>query len=346
MLWWQFGCADPAKEAQEVRYAGLGVALQDQSAMGLLDAYGNLSETLDLTTEADGQAISWMIHNVQITPDARTALATAMPNMDQSGALNLPDQLIVVPLDDPDGYRRCDLDYGLGIAHVVTDGHLAYATAYNQDRIVVVDPDTCETVDRWPLPSGSHPHGLRFSSDQQSLWVAGAGDGSLHRVSLATANVDSYDVPGIAVQVAVVPDGSAVFVTLNDAIAVSRLDVESDALTTVPLPSGAMGPAQIYPAPDSGSVWVADQGPLDGTILGHEVYQLDAATGEARAEVMVNEAPHGLVVSADGRDVWVTTLGAGTVDRVDVEDLTLASSTPVGPGPNGISLALDGEVMP
>ncbi|MSP56423.1 MAG: hypothetical protein EXR69_12590 [Myxococcales bacterium] len=80
-------------------------------------------------------------------------------------------------------------------------------------------------------------------------------------------------------------------------------------------------------------------------IAGHELFRIDAATGEVTARVVVSEAPHGIVVSPDGATVWTTTLGTGTVDRVDTASLALLGSTPVGPGPNGISLS-DGGVMP
>jgi DNA-binding beta-propeller fold protein YncE len=71
---------------------------------------------------------------------------------------------------------------------------------------------------------------------------------------------------------------------------------------------------------------------------GHELFRMDATTGEVDARVMVSEAPHGVVVSADGATVWTSTLGMATVDQVDARSLVTVSSTVLGGGPNGISL--------
>lgn len=326
-------------------YDGAVVALQDQASLGFLDGTGALTHTLDLATEVDGQELPWMVHNVQITPDGLTAVATAMAPMGDTGmAFSVPDELLVIDLASQTLTRRCDLDTGMGIAHVVTDGSTAWATAYTEDILVLVDVATCHELARWPLPAGTGPHGIRRSADGGAFFVAGMGDGSLHRFDLEGTRT-SWDLPGLAVQVAVVPDGSAVFATLIDTLQVARLDLATDTVAIVDLPEGAMGPAQIYPSPDSKSVWVADQGATGG-IAGHELFQLDAATGALLARVVVSEAPHGVVVSPDGQTVWTTTLGSGTVDRVDVGSLSVVGSTPVGPGPNGISLAVGGSVMP
>ena len=50
-------------------------------------------------------------------------------------------------------------------------------------------------------------------------------------------------------------------------------------------------------------------------------------------------ASHGVVVSADGATVWSTTVGFDTLVRVDVASATVLGSTPLGGGPNGLSLA-------
>ena len=328
-----------------VPFSGAVVAVQGDAAMAFLDEEGELVDTLDLRTEVDGVPILWMIHNVQITPDGGTAIATAMPPMDNTAlSATLQDQLVVVDLENRVLQRRCDLGYGLGIAHVVTDGTLAWATAYGQDRVVVVDLASCKTLDRWPLPPGTRPHGIRRGGE--AFYVAGLGDGSLHRLSAATGEVQSWDLPGLAIQVAVLPDGSAVLATLQDTRQVARLDLQTEAVTVFDLPEGSVGPAQIYPTPDSSAVWVADQGSMDGLMAGRELYRLDARTGETTARVFVHDAPHGVVVSADGSTVWTTTLTMGTVDRVDVDTLALESSTAVGNYPNGISLGWDSGAMP
>lgn len=338
------GCGAPP--AQVSPYLGAVVALQDASSLALVDLDGASTGTLPLSTEEDGVLVPWMIHNVQVAPDRRTAIATAMRPMDDSGTwTGIADQLVVVDLATL-GVRRCTLDVGLGAAHVVTDGATAWITGYDQDRVVVVDLATCATTDRWPLPPGTGPHGLRRSVDGASVYVAGLDGDVLLRVSLTDGSYTAWDLPGHAVQVAVLPDGSAVLATLADTRQVARLDLATEGVTVFDLPASAQGPAQVYPSPDSASVWVADQGLADAPVPGRELFQVDAATGAVIADVVVDEGPHGVVVSADGGTVWSTTLGFDTLVRVDVATSSVLGSTPLGGGPNGISLAEETGAAP
>ncbi len=338
-------CAPDPTEGVVAPWEGVVVALQDDAALAFLDPEGGPLGTVDLSEEIDGERFPWMVHNVQVTPDGRTALATAMVPMD-GPAVDAPDELLIVDLETRTLRRRCPLDYAAGAAHVVTDGETAWITAYDQDRVLVVDLAECEVSARWPLPAGTRPHGIRQAADGTAFFVAGLGDGSLHRLAAGSGDVTSWALPGLAVQVAVLADGSAVLVTLNDTRQVARLDLATEAVEIFDLPQGAMGPAQIYPTPDSATVWVADQGTTDGAIAGRELFRLDARTGEVTDRVMVSEAPHGVVVSADGGTVWTTTLGTGTVDRVDVASMSVISSVMVGGGPNGISCSGPGGASP
>ena len=103
---------------------------------------------------------------------------------------------------------------------------------------------------------------------------------------------------------------------------------------------------QLYPTPDSTGIWVADQGFVDGDPAGDSLYRLDAVTGETTLTAKVSPAPHGVVLSSDGTEVWTTTLHDGTVDRVDARTGERVSVTPVGAGPNGISCLHEDGAMP
>ena len=335
-------CAEPEPAMEP--YSGAVVALQDASALALLDLDGALRDTLALVSSQNGREVPWMIHNVQITPDGLQALATAMTPMDDAGTyLDVHDELVIVDLASH-AVRRCVLDAGLGAAHVVTDGSFAWVSAYDQDRIVEVDLTSCETTNRWPLPPGTGPHGLRRSVDGAALFVAGMTGSSLHRVWIDSGDVTTWSLPGNAVQVAVVPDGSAILATLNDTRQVARLDPDTEVVAVFDLPDGAQGPAQIYPSPDSARVWIADQGAPGAPIYGHALYAMDATTGVVDREVNVDPGPHGVVVSPDGATIWVSALGMGTAVRVDAATGTVLSSTAIGEGPNGISLVEGGNV--
>lgn len=195
------------------------------------------------------------------------------------------------------------------------------------------------------LPKGTHPHGARLLADASKLIVAGMGDGSMHVIDTGTAAIKSFDLPGRAVQAAVLPDGSAAFVTVYDTRQVAKLDLSSDQLSLFDLPEGAAGPVQLYPAPHA-RLWIADQGLLDGEPAGSKLYRMNSDDGMIERTASVSSAPHGVVVSADGRTVWITTVVDGTVEAVDGETGQVMSTTAVGNKPNGITCIHAGGAMP
>jgi len=288
------------------------------------------------------------VHNTQAAPDGRTVWTTAMPASGHAGhdGAGAEEELIGIDAWTLAVEDRIHLGAGLHAAHVVMSGTDAYVTANQADQVIVVDLAGRRVRRAIALPPGTGPHGARLTPDGSRLVVAGMTDGSLHVVELATDRVDSYDLPGRAVQTAVLPDGSAAFATIYDTRQVARLDLGARQLTLIDLPAGAAGPVQLYPTPDSRHLWVADQGLLDGRPAGDELYRLDAATGAVDLVAAVAPAPHGVVVNHDGSRVWTTTLAQGTVQAVDGATGQVVSTTPVGNQPNGITCLHLGGVMP
>jgi DNA-binding beta-propeller fold protein YncE len=285
------------------------------------------------------------VHNVQADPDGRTAWVTAMP-IDDSGMAMLDDELVGVDTVDLVITKRIPLGQMLHVAHVVTDGEMAWVTAKDTDEVVEVDLASGEVTRRIALPEGTGPHGMRATPDGSRLIVAGMDGAAMVAIDVATGEVTTYDVGGIAVQAAVLPDGSAAYVTVYDTKQVAKLDLGHHEIELFDLPEGSAGPVQIYPTPDGTGLWVADQGFLNGDPAGNSLYLLDAATGAVKLTAEVSPAPHGVVVTEDGSRVWSTTLVDGTVEQVDAATGQRLSKTPIGDGPNGITCFHDGGAMP
>jgi len=115
-------------------------------------------------------------------------------------------------------------------------------------------------------------------------------------------------------------------------------DIASAKLSYVDLPKEAKGPVQIYPTPDSRFVFVADQGYYFDQPTGNLVYKIDLQEMKVTQTVLAGSAPHGVIVSKDGKFVYVTNLLS---DDVSVIDTVLGKETvkiKVGKMPNGISL--------
>lgn len=325
--------------------ACIAAAVEEEGAVALLDAEGSLLGKVDLGTEVDGMAVAADVHNVQTLSDGAHLLATVMPagDMEMEGMV---EELVIVDVASASVEGRITLGEDLHVAHVVTDDALAWVTAYEADLVLEVDLEAGAVTRSFALPAGTNPHGLRRLPDGSGLVVAGMGDGSMHLVDLDSGEVQSWDLDGRAVQAAALPDGSAAFASIYDTKQVARLDLATYELTVFDLPEDAVGPVQIYPTPDSAGLWVADQGYLEGDSAGEHLYRLDAATGEVTLTANVSPAPHGVVVRANGAEVWTTTLVDGTVDRVDAASGELLSSTAVGDGPNGITCTHDGAATP
>ncbi len=343
-------CDDAAPDDEASPHEGhIVAAVEAEGVLAVIDQVtGRVVRRVDISPVVEGMRIPYAIHNVQGAPDGRTVWATTMPAGAHGGhvSMPLPDELVGVDLETGAVIRRIPLGRALHIAHVVLDGPRAFVTANQADVVLVVDLERGAVRRRVDLARGSGPHGARLTPDGGRLVVAGMGDGSLHVVDTVTGAVTAHDLPGVAVQTAVLPDGSAAFATLFDTRQVARLDLATDAVRLFDLPPDSAGPLQIYPHPDGGSVWVADQGVLLDRPAGRTLFRLDAATGEVLASVPVGEGPHGVVVTPDGASVWVTLLVDGSVQRVDVADGEVAGTVPVGDGPNGITCLHPHGAMP
>ncbi len=334
----------PESESEDRIFA----AVEDDGVLAVIDGEsGELLRTTDLSLTAHGATVKVMAHNVQAAPDGRTVWLTAMPNM-EGGAhgADMPEELIGVDAAAYEVTSRIELGTGLHAAHVVISGDTGFVTANEADAVVVVDL-AAKTVSRTiSLPDGTGPHGARLTPDGRVLVVAGMGDGSLVLVDVASGDVARHDLPGRAVQTAVLPDGSAAFATVYDTRQVARIDLTTQVVTLHELPPSSAGPAQLYPSPDSTFVWIADQGLLDGDAAGNSLIAMDAETGEVHHVVTVDPGPHGVVLNADGTKAWTTTIVNGTVQAIDTMTGSVLNTASVGRNPNGISCVHEGGVMP
>ncbi len=64
---------------------------------------------------------------------------------------------------------------------------------------------------------------------------------------------------------------------------------------------------------------------------------IDVARSAVSAEIRVGRAPHGVVVSADGKYAYVTNVWDANVSVVDLATRKEIVTVGVGDGPNGIS---------
>ncbi|MBI4952227.1 MAG: YncE family protein [Myxococcales bacterium] len=274
----------------------------------------------------------YMPHNVQAAPDGKSIWVAAPPMVDGD-----VERAFVI---DPVSYAivaSIELGSALHVAHVVLDptSSRAYVTANEGNAVIEVDAVHMTVLQTIDLGIDRGPHGARWCGDR--LYVANMTAQSLGIVDPQSGSVDEVALGGVAVQTACTPDGKYVFASLYDTKEVVRYALDTGVLARVALPAGAQGPVQIYPSPDSRTLWVCDQGVLMGRPASNKLYKLDVAGAAITGEVAVGTAAHGVVVSDDGALAYVTNLEDGTVSVVDTAAMTTVATVPVGTRPNGVT---------
>ena len=96
-------------------------------------------------------------------------------------------------------------------------------------------------------------------------------------------------------------------------------------------------PIQLHATPDSALVLVANQGTPKKP--GTTVSVIDMASMKVAATITTGAGAHGVVISRDGSQAFVTNTYANTVSVIDVAERKVIATVPVGKGPNGITMA-------
>lgn len=304
------------------------VANEESGSIIFIDAV-SLKEIKQISLNED--KIAFSPHNVQIGSvdifgDVILATAVAKGKSEEAHEGG-SDQLIVISKKFGNILKRINLENDAHVAHVVSDGKLAYVTGTEKDALYVVNPalGKFETI---RLGNGSQPHGLRLSEDGRTAVIAGLGN-QLIIVNLTSKEVKSIELPGKGVQTAVFKD--KFFVSIYDTKQVGVF--ENGSLSLIDLGSEAVGPIQLYPS-NEGFLYVADQGVLFDRPEGTKIYKIDIWQKKVVKAIEAGRAPHGVVVSPEGR-VWVTNLKGNSLSVIE-NDVKIAE-IPVGNTPNGVS---------
>ena len=282
-----------------------------------------------------------MPHNVQVAPDGKSVWVTIHPML-----FNALDQVAIIDPVSLQIKKRIYIGEDYHLAHVVLNdaGTNAFVTATDSDQVVMIDAVNYNVVKFFELPDGSEPHGMRYFKGR--LYVACMGAKCLSIIDVASGNISSVPLGGVAVQAAITADGKYVFVSLYDTRELARYDIQTGQVNKLSLPSGAQGPIQLYCTPNSKSVLVCDQGKLNGMPVSNKVYEVDIASFSVTQTIQVGNAAHGIVISKDGKKAFVTNSDDNTVSVIDLKTKTVVRTIPVGVDPNGISYWYESGGMP
>lgn len=301
---------------------------------------------IDLSSEKHGMKILFMPHNVQVAPDNKSVWATAnVMNMSggagMSGTMNMNvgDEIVVVDPRTDKIIKRIETEAGAHLSHVVLSPDSDYAVAVAQTTGVIykINARTFEIEKEISVEKGSEPHGIRISPDGKTAYIAILMGKKLGILDIKTMSLSYLPLKGATVQTAVTPDGKYALASLYDAKSLAVYEISSEKLTYVDLPD-AKGPMQIYAAPDSRYVYLADQGYYFNRYTGRLVYKIDLKEMKAAQKIKSGYGPHGVVVSKDGKFVYVTNLLDNNLSVIDAGSGKVVAKIKVGLMPNGVSL--------
>ena len=97
-------------------------------------------------------------------------------------------------------------------------------------------------------------------------------------------------------------------------------------------------PATASPASTAGKAYV-------GVFKDDAVAVFDTTTNRVLRTIPVPKGPHGLVMTPDGRKVYVSSDGASTVSIIDTITDLVVSSIDVGPNPHGLTISPAGRKL-
>ncbi len=84
---------------------------------------------------------------------------------------------------------------------------------------------------------------------------------------------------------------------------------------------------------------------LQSNAAGDDIHVVDPATNEVVGKIEDIEVPHGLVISPDGRRIYVTNEARVTLDIVEAKSLRVAKRIPLSGRPNNVDVSKDGRFV-
>ncbi len=331
------------------------VAVEGDAKIAIIDPANNkVVKNIDLKVEHEGGILSFFPHNIQVAPDGETVWVTANAGKHEGHSRAIlpyarahgteeagddADQIVIISAKSDRIAKRLPIAKGIQLAHVALtpDSRYAYATAQSEGVTYKINTATFAIEQEIAAPAGSQPHGIRIASDGLKAYIALLTGKGLGILNIKTGALETVALDGQVVQTGITPDGKIAVASLYDTKRLAVYRVPDEKVSYIALPPEAKGPIQMYPSPDSRFMYLADQGYYFNQPSSDKVYKIDLEAGRVAKTITAGRAPHGVVVSPDGKFVYVTNLLSGDVSVIDSGRDEEVARIPVGKEPNGIS---------
>jgi YVTN family beta-propeller protein len=275
--------------------------------------------------------------------------AAAGANMFSPAVRGVPSKVYVpesassyVDVIDPTTYKVVDRYFtGLDPQHVVPswDLHTLYATNDLANTLTPINPMTGKPAG--PNIPVTDPYNLYFTPDGRHAIVVEEAKQILafrdphtfalvKNVPVSCAGVDHADFS---------PDGSFAIFSCEFAAKMVRVDLATMTVAGyLPLPGS--GPQDVK-LDAAGKIFYAADMYKGG------VWMIDAATFQTLGFIPTGRDAHGLYVSRDGKDLYVSNRGAGSISVIDLATRSLVTtwSIPGGGSPDMGNVSADGHQL-
>ena len=179
---------------------------------------------------------------------------------------------------------------------------------------------------------GAAPHGIRFSDDGDTAYVALSGDGQIAVVDLAAgAVVARWDAGSTPLDLVRAGDGWLVS-QFRDSTLI-KLDAEGRIVDRAVWNVGA-GPSLFSPGTVRGRTWIT-------TEFTDRLWAVETESGALVASHETGDRPYPADVMWDGSHAFVPNLDGGTVSVIDLLNMETDATVEVCPGPPGGALTPD-----
>ncbi len=265
------------------------------------------------------------------------SLATALATMLATSALAAPT--VYIPVGSAGKIEVVDAASGRILAEY-TGLEAVHGLAGTPDGQYLIAGSYAE---RTPGTPPARPDGVSAEDHAAHHMAAtpaeAAGPAMVSTVSILRADtgelVRTVDVPGAVHHVATSPDGRFAALTQPGDDAVSVIDLQSYAVTTIK--TGALPNYMVF-SPDSSALYVSNAGDDTIAVIGttHWMVQNRLPTGTS---------PEHMVISPDGGMLYVNNNDDGTVSALSLADGSISATYPIGERLHGLDLTEDGRAL-
>jgi len=247
-------------------------------------------------------------------------------------------------IDPVNGERIIDIVTGRkphGVA-VAPDGSVVYVSNEGDGTLSMIDPATNRVTET--IRVGSKPNQIAVSADGQHVFVTLNGDHALAIVDVSARRVTETIPVGRSPHIALrSPDGETIYVTSEGDMKLVAVDAKKWSVRSeTPLYAW---PRVLAVAPDGSRIYQTIRW-LNGVLI------IDPQKGEVADRIALGEPyfasqgkdAHGLALTPDGRELWLTTQTTNDVTIFAAESHRLLARIQVGTDPHWVDFTPDGHL--